>query len=166
MALIKKKKKITYLVTKRPLPNGDKVLLQMVKHPGAVLIVPFLSSNKIIMMRQFRAVLGKYLYELPAGTIDKGEKIDVCAYRELLEETGYRAKELKRLGKIFPVPGYSTEIIYIFRADKLMKEKTNREADEVIETFMINKSQVRQLFKQGKIHDAKTICGLAFCGWL
>lgn len=166
MAIITKKNKFIYIRTKLPLPNGDRVYLQMIKHPGAVLIVPFLTNDKIVMIKQYRPVLGKYLYELPAGTLDKGEDLSICAKRELWEETGYKAKRITKLGKIYPVPGYATEVIYIYKAQNLMKEMPHCEADEVIHPFVINRRKIKALFAKGRIQDAKTICGLAFCGWL
>ena len=101
------------------LPNGHTVRISFIEHPGAVIIVPLLPDGKVVLMRQYRPALKKYIYELPAGTIDPKEAPLVCARRELLEETGYKAKQFKRLGQIYPVPGYSTEIIHIFRAGSL-----------------------------------------------
>jgi len=118
------------------------------------------------MMRQFRPALKKYIYELPAGTLDPGESTARCARRELLEETGYRSKKLTQLGAIYPVPGYSTEVIYIFKAGQLTLTQAQPEEYEVIEIMPMTKQKVRQLFRQGKLMDAKSICTLAFCGWL
>ncbi len=97
----------------KKLPNGNSVQLDLIVHPGAALIVPFLGKDRIILLRQWRAVLNKYLLELPAGTLDKGESILTCAKRELIEETGYASQKMTKLGRIYPVPGYSTEIIHI-----------------------------------------------------
>src|ERR1700690_4484879 len=96
------------------LPNGRTVRITYIDHPGAVIIDPFLNKDTIVMMRQFRPALNKYIYELPAGTLDPDESNAVCARRELLEETGFKPKKLTKLGSIYPVPGYSTEIIHIF----------------------------------------------------
>src|SRR4051812_32146429 len=101
------------------LPNGHTVKISYINHPGAVIIAPFLNKNTLVMMRQFRPALKKYIYELPAGTIDPQEKTITCARRELLEETGLKAKQWKALGFIYPVPGYSTEVIHIFKAEDL-----------------------------------------------
>ncbi|MDO8580631.1 MAG: NUDIX hydrolase [Candidatus Omnitrophota bacterium] len=161
-----KGKKITYELAQRRLPDGRTILVDVIEHPGAALIVPFYSSQKIVFLRQFRAVIGKYLYELPAGTLDPNERARTCAHRELIEETGFRAKRLTKLGAIYPVPGYSTEVITIYKAQGLMPEKGTMDEDEVLQSLLMTKSQVRRLFKQGRIRDAKTICALAFCGWL
>ncbi|MBI4846135.1 MAG: NUDIX hydrolase, partial [Candidatus Omnitrophica bacterium] len=98
------------------LPNGYPVKLEIVKHPGAVLIVPFISKNKIIMLKQYRPVIKKYIFELPAGTLAEKEKHLICARRELKEETGYIAKKFVRIGEIYPACGYTTERIIIFTA--------------------------------------------------
>ena len=108
------------LVTeKKHLPNGHITNVEIIQHPGAVLIVPFLGIDRIILLRQFRPVLNAYLYELPAGTLNSNESLLQCARRELIEETGYSAQKWLKVGKIFPVPGYSTEIITIFKAQSL-----------------------------------------------
>jgi ADP-ribose pyrophosphatase len=148
------------------LPNGRTVRITVIHHPGAVIIAPFLNKNTVVMMRQFRPALKKYIYELPAGTLDPNEKTATCAHRELLEETGLLAKKLTKLGSIYPVPGYSTEIIHIFKAEQLTLTEAQPEEYEVIETIPMTKTQVRKLLTEGKLMDAKTICTLAFCGWL
>lgn len=143
------------------LPNGRLAHVDVVLHPGAVLIVPFLTKDKIIFLRQYRPALNKFLYELPAGTLDRGESIGTCAKRELIEETGFTAAQLKRLGKIYPVPGYSNEIIYIYRATQLKREYAEKDQDEIISTRVFNPLEIKRLFNSGKIVDAKTICALA-----
>ena len=153
-------------VMKKRLPNGYRATFEMIKHPGAALIIPLLAKDKVILLRQLRPVINSYIHELPAGTLDKGERPHSCARREIIEETGYSAKRLKFLGYIYPVPGYSTEKIYIYKAWGLKKVNHIKEADEVIETFVFTRKEVKKLFKSGKITDAKTIAGLAMCGWL
>ncbi len=148
------------------LPNGHTARLELVEHPGAVLIVPFLTRDTVILLRQFRPVINAYIFELPAGTLEKGEQPLACARREIIEETGYSAKKLTRLGIIYPVPGYSTEKITMYKAENLTERGMACEADEVIETLVVTKKMVRELFAAGKIIDAKTICAFAHCGWL
>lgn len=157
---------ISVVVRKVRLPNGYNATLETVKHPGAALIIPFLSRKKIIMLKQYRPVINSYIYELPAGTLDRNERPAACARREIVEETGFSSGKLSCLGKIFPVPGYSTECIHIYKAERLRKEAHEAEADEVIESRVYNRSKVRKLFKAGSIVDAKTIAALAMCGWL
>jgi ADP-ribose pyrophosphatase len=148
------------------LPNGHRVRLETVGHVGAVLIVPFLSAQEIIMLRQLRPVIGKYLIEVPAGTRDKKETWLACAKRELVEETGYAAKTWKKIGVIVPVPGYSTETIHCFKASGLIQKDQHKESDEIIQTRVMSARQIKSLFRSGKIIDAKTISALCMCGVL
>lgn len=161
------KGKLISLVTKKMrLPNGYLANLEIIRHPGAVLVIPFLSEDKIILLKQFRPVINSYLYELPAGTLKKNESLFSCAKREIIEETGYAATSLKKIGLIYPVPGYSTERIIIYQARGLKKKKGAFDKDEIIESFAVTKKQLKQMFRQGKITDSKTISALAICGWL
>jgi ADP-ribose pyrophosphatase len=148
------------------LPGGRTIRISVIHHPGAVIIAPFLNNKTVVMVRQFRPALKKYIYELPAGTLDPGESIAVCARRELLEETGLKPGKLVKLGAVYSVPGYSTEIIHIFKAWDLTVTCAHPEEYEVIETFALTRLQVQKLFKQGQLMDAKSICTFAFCGWL
>ena len=166
MRSVFKGKLLKVFVKKVRLPNGYTATFEMITHPGAALIVPILNKDKIIMLRQLRPVIKSYIYELPAGTLDKGESPKDCAKREIIEETGYSAGKLTYLGVIHPVPGYSTEKITIFRADGLRKCARLAEKDEIIETKVFTRSQIKRLFKKGRITDAKTISALAMCGWL
>lgn len=153
-------------VQERLFPNGNTIRLEVIKHPGAALIVPFLTKDKIVFIKQYRAVIDDYIYELPAGTLDKNEKPIECARREIIEEIGYSAKKITRLGEIVPVPGYSTERIFIFKAEQLVKKEVQPEYDEVITKVVMDKKRVKSLLKNGKLIDAKTISALAMAGWL
>lgn len=161
-----KRKNILLISRKMTIPNGMKIEKDIVLHPGAALIVPFLSRDKVVILRQYRSTLNKYLYEFPAGTLEPGEKPEACARREIMEEAGYRAGKLSRVGMIYPVPGYSDEIIFIYKAEKLSVRKEVGDADEVLEPVIMTRAQIKKLFKSGKIVDGKTIAGLAFCGLL
>ena len=148
------------------LPNGRTVKITYINHPGAVIIAPLLSANTVLFMRQYRPALKKYIYELPAGTVDPGENLLSTAKRELIEETGYRTKKITKLGKIYPVPGYSTEIIHMYKAEQLTKGVAEPEIYEVITLVPMKKTQVKKIFKSGQLMDAKSICTLAHLGWL
>jgi len=157
-------KNIALISRRQLLPNGLWKKVEMVAHPGAVCIAPFLNSGKIVLIRQYRPAPAAYLYELPAGTLDEREGPLTCARRELREETGYTAKYWTKKGRIFPLPAYSDEEIIIYKATGLRLEQGQREEDEIIETRPMTVAQVRRLFSRGKIIDSKTICALAFCG--
>ena len=159
-------KLITLTVEQRRLPNGYLARLEIIRHPGAALIIPFLNKDQIILIKQFRPVINSYLYELPAGTLGKNETPLECAKREIIEEIGYMAGKLTKVGSVYPVPGYSTEVITIFKAEQLTRKIRHAEPDEVISIALFRKSQIHRLFKSGKIKDAKTISALAFCDWL
>lgn len=166
MRLAYKGRLISLLRKKIRLPNGHSFDFEIIIHPGAVLIIPFLSKDKAVILRQYRPVVRSYLYELPAGTLKKGEPFLSCCQRELMEETGFAAGKFKKLGEIYPVPGYSTEKIRIYKAENLRQEEVCREKDEVISIRVVSRQEVRKLFKKGKITDAKTISAFALCGWL
>ena len=151
---------------KKRLPNGHISSLEIVQHPGAVLIVPFITKTKVILLKQYRPVIDKYIYELPAGTKEKNEKPSVCAKRETVEEIGYYPKRITKLGEIVPVPGYSTERITIYKAEDLIKKEKANQPDEIIESIIVTRVEVLNLFRQGLIIDAKTICAFAMCRWL
>jgi len=142
------------------LPNGHKIIMEYIRHPGAVLAVPVFDDGRIVMIRQFRAAINKYIWELPAGTLEEGEPLVSCVKRELIEETGYCAAKVKKLGKIVPVPGYCTEIIHIFLATGLTRVAKAAMPDEVISEKAFTLAQVKKMLAHGAIIDAKTICGL------
>lgn len=148
------------------LPNGRTHRITFINHPGAVIIAAFLNKDTVIMIRQFRPALKKYIYELPAGTLDPNETLATCARRELLEETGLKAAKLKKVGALYPVPGYSTEVIHAFKAEQLTLTQAQPEEYEVIEIIPMSQSKVKQMIAKGQLMDAKSICALVFCGWL
>lgn len=160
MKHIFKGKLLNLYLDKRRIPNGAVVRLEIIKHPGAILVVPFLNDNKVVMIRQYRPVIGSYIWELPAGTLKKKESPLKCAARELAEETGYCASRWKKIGYIYPAPGYTTEKIIIYAAYGLRKIKAQTEEDEVIITKPLKKKDILKLFDKRKIVDAKTICAL------
>ena len=149
---------------KRRLPNGVQIDLELIKHTGAVLIVPFINRDKIVLIRQYRPVIKSYIWELPAGNINAREKPLASAYRELVEETGYKARVIKKIGYIYPSPGYCTEKIMIYEARGLIRGSSQAEEDEIITTKIFTRKDVSRLLKSGKIIDGKTICGLKLAG--
>jgi len=163
--LVKKKrfggKLINLYFEKQRLPNGYVASLEIVRHPGAVLIVPFIKRDALVLIKQYRPVINSYIWELPAGTLHKNENPLSCAKRELVEEIGYTAKKWKRLGYIYPSPGYTTEKILIFAARGLRKVERKIEEDEIINSEIFGKREINRLLRSGKIVDAKTISALS-----
>lgn len=164
--LIHKGRVIELWQKKIRLPNGRAMTMDFIKHPGAVLVVPFLNNRQIVFIRQFRPAIKDYLYELPAGTLEKGETPLSCARREIREETGFSAAKMLLAGKIYPVPGYSTEMISIYQARQLKKDRLPGDSDEIIENCIFDKKGVQRILKKGLLTDAKTIAALVFCRWL
>jgi len=146
------------------LPNGTEVRLECIKHPGAAAVVPFLTKDEVILIRQYRPVVDKYLWEIPAGTLKKGESPIRCARRELKEEIGYDARSIDYLAYIYTTPGFTDESICIYKATHLSKVNVEPEADEILSVRNFTVSKIRQMFKNNKIIDSKTIAGLTMCG--
>jgi ADP-ribose pyrophosphatase len=143
--------------------SGNIGIREVVVHPGGAVIVPIMDDGKIILVEQFRYPLQKALLELPAGKLDKGEDPLKCATRELEEETGYKAKEIKKLGQIYTAPGYSTEVLHIYSAKGLISGNHNREEGEQgMEIFEYSIDDVNKMILSGEITDAKTIVGIFY----
>ena len=115
------------------LPNGNTVGLDVIRHPGAAAVVPFLSQDEVLLIRQYRYAAGGTLFEVPAGKLDPGEAPEVCAARELEEETGWRAGSLELLGSIWTTPGFTDERIHLYSAHDLAQTQQQLQKDEVIE---------------------------------
>jgi len=142
------------------LPNGKNAQREIVEHPGAVVIIPVLDDEKIVMVKQYRAAVGKVLLELPAGTIEKREDPYECAVRELEEETGFTAEKLKPLLTFYPSPGICSEIMYLFMADKLKKSKSSPDPDEFLRSVELEISEIINMINAGRIEDGKTLVGI------
>lgn len=131
---------------------------EVVRHPGAVVVLPQLPDGRFVFVRQFRKPIEDYLFEAVAGTLDPGEEPVACAGRELEEETGYAAEELHSLGYMFPAAGYTDECLHAFFA-QLSGERVDRQPDddERIEVVTASASEVESLIASGEIADAKTL---------
>lgn len=158
-------KLIKVFISTLKLPDGRRSYFEEVKHPGASIVVPFL-KGKIVFLRQYRAVTGKYLWELPAGKLSPGESPYSCAKREVTEETGYKVSGLRRIGMIYTSPGFCDEKIHVYRAVCSHKSEMNLDWDEIIEVRPLSRTQIKKLFKTGALSDAKSIAALAFAGIL
>jgi ADP-ribose pyrophosphatase len=148
-------------------PNGSVGELDMVRHPGASAIVPFVSDPlgddpQILLLKQYRYAAEQYLYEIPAGRLDPGEDPAHCAARELREETGCTAERVEFLFTMFTTPGFSDEKIHVFLATGLVRGETAHEADEFMTIETVTLSRALQLIQEGEIKDAKTALGILF----
>jgi len=135
-----------------------------IDHPEAAAVVPFVSEEEILMVRQYRYALGKETLEIPAGKLDPGETPEACVRRELREETGYEAGEFTFLCTYAPAIGYSNERIHIYSARRLRKKKTKVDEREIsaVETHRLDR--LKKMAKKGRIEDGKTLLGLFFAG--
>lgn len=142
------------------LPNGLKTYRDIVRHPGAVAIVPVLPDGRIVLVRQYRYAAGKPLLEIPAGTLEEGENPLECARRELIEETGYEASELTAILSCYMAPGYSDEVIHFYEARGLREVGMSPEEDESIEVEVSELGEIIRMIEENIIEDAKTIIGI------
>ena len=148
-------------------PDDSAGQLEMLRHPGAAAVVPFLdppggADPRVVLIRQFRHAADGYIWEVPAGRLDSGEPPEACAARELEEETGMRARRLERLTTIYTTPGFTDERIHLFLADGLEPGAEHREADEFMELHTLRWSQVLEMIERGEIVDGKTLVSLLF----
>jgi ADP-ribose pyrophosphatase len=142
------------------LPNGQETDLEMVRHPGASAVVPFVTDDEILLIRQFRYAAGGFILEAPAGTLDPGEGPESCARREVQEEVGHRAGRLERLGTIYTTPGFTDEEIHLWAAYDLTPVGQKLERDEVLTVVRMSLDDAIAAIRDGQIVDAKTICAL------
>ncbi len=142
------------------LPNGITVDLEVVRHPGAAAVVPLKYDGTVILIKQFRHAAGGFIYEIPAGKLHPGEDPKVCASRELEEEVGYRAGSLELLSSIFTAPGFTDEVIHIYKATGLTIGRQQLDRDEVLEVIEMPLAEAMRMIEAGAIRDAKSIVGL------
>ncbi len=142
------------------LPNGDITIREYVIHPGAVMIIALLDDGRLVMERQYRYPVKQVMMEFPAGKLDAGEDRLACAQRELLEETGYRAKEWAHAGVLHPVISYSTEFIDIWFARGLILGERRLDEGEFLDVFTASLDELLAWSREGKLTDAKTLTGL------
>lgn len=148
------------VLEKVTLPNGVVKDREIVRHPGAAAMVPILDDGSVVLVKQYRHAVGKFVWEIPAGTLEPGEGSLECAQRELLEETGYRAATFHRLTAIWPAPGYTDEEIHIFLATGLTMAEQRLQDDEVLKAQPVPFNEAIEMIAGGAIQDGKTIVGL------
>ena len=142
------------------LPNGVVKNREVIRHPGAAAMVPVFDDGTIGLIKQFRHAIGDYLWEIPAGTLEKNESPLECAQRELAEEIGFQAAHLEKLSEILPAPGYTDECIHIFLATGLTPAVQALDDDEVLEVRPTPFEKALNMILEGNIQDAKSIVGL------
>ena len=145
------------------LPHGGEATREYVVHPGAVVVIGLLDDGQVLLERQFRYPVGLVMTEFPAGKLDAGETPLFCAQRELLEETGYRAREWAYAGPLHLAIGYSTEVIHVFCARGLVAGERQLDADEFLDVCSMTPEQLLDGVRTGHVTDAKT---LSCCVWL
>ncbi|MBU4178373.1 MAG: NUDIX hydrolase [Actinobacteria bacterium] len=142
------------------LPDGREARWERVIHPGAVGMVPLLSDQTIVLVRQYRHATGKVLLEIPAGKLEEGEPPEVCARRELAEEVGYRAGEMVKLAEFYNSPGYSDEYFHLFLARELEEGQAEAEPDEFFQVKAVHLEEAFDMISTGEVRDAKTVIGI------
>jgi ADP-ribose pyrophosphatase len=142
--------------------NGKVLDRDLVLHGGISVIVPMVDPKHMVLVRQYRYGADEMLWELPAGTIGKNESPLRCAQREIIEETGFRAKRWKKIADFYTSPGYNTEKVHCFLAQALKLSEPDPEDDEVLTVKTFSCSQVKQMVRKGIIRDAKTLLALFY----
>ena len=146
------------------LPNGHDLEAEVVRHPGSVVIVPVTDAGEIILVRQYRHAIGRWAWELPAGSLKPGEDVKQAAIRECHEEVGLVPSTVEPLGAFFPTPGYCDEEMNFYRAGGLRApsdgEVAHPDEDEDIEVQAFAPADIRRMVAAGEIVDLKTVAGL------
>ncbi|HVW83104.1 MAG TPA: NUDIX hydrolase [Bryobacteraceae bacterium] len=143
--------------------TGWSIKRSIVRHAGSAVMMAVDEKNRVLLVRQYRLPAAQYLWELPAGKVDDGETVAQAAKRELIEETGYRAKKWKKLASFYPSPGYVEEKMTIFLATELTKGDAKPMDDERIETRWFTKKELNEEIRKNRIVDAKTM--IAYLYW-
>lgn len=148
-------------------PDGSTGDMDIIRHPGASAVVPFLTSAQdadpqLLLLRQYRYAAGGYLWEVPAGRLDPGEAPHACAIRELREETGCAAERVEHLYTMYTTPGFTDEIIHVFAALGLTRGVTSHESDEFMEVVPMALSEAVERIRIGEIRDAKTALAILY----
>jgi ADP-ribose pyrophosphatase len=159
-------KVITLNIDTVTLPNGVTIDLEMVRHPGAAAVVPLKGDGTVVLIKQFRHAAGGFIYEIPAGKLHPGEDPTHCAARELEEEIGYVAGRLEHLTSILTAPGFTDEVIHIYRATDMTAGRQQLDRDEVLEVLEVPLEDAIKMIRAGTIRDAKTIVGLQLVRWV
>jgi ADP-ribose pyrophosphatase len=143
-------------------PSGVRATREVITHPGSVVVLPVLPNGRIVMIRQYRHATRQYLWELVAGRKEPEETPKEGAARELLEETGYRAKRFKVFLDVFPTPGFLEERMYLLLAEGLIAGEAEPEEDEKIEVRAYKVNELKKMIKSGRLRDAKSVAAILY----
>lgn len=148
------------------LPKGHVLKAEIIRHPGSVVIIPVTDTGDIVLVRQYRPALGRWAWELPAGSLKPGEDVEKAAARECQEEIGLVAGALKKVGAFYPTPGYCDEEMNFFVASGLRvpgagDAEAHADEDEDIEAKPVSRARIAEMIAGGEIIDLKTVAGLA-----
>ncbi len=146
--------------------GGATTAMEIVRHRGSVVLIPMPSPNAVVLIRQYRHVIGDWIWELPAGTLDAGEEPATGARRECEEEIGLSPARVTRLGAWYPTPGFCDELMTFFRCEDLRAPSglAHKDEDEDIEPRTFTLDEARGLVDSGQVRDMKTVFGLALIG--
>jgi len=143
-------------------PSCVRTTREVITHPGSVVVLPVLPDGRIVLIQQYRYAARQYLWELVAGRMDPGETPKKAAARELIEETGFRAKRFRVFLDVFPTPGFLEERMFILLAEGLTAGAAEPEEDEKIISRAYSRKQLVEMIRGGKLRDAKTIAGILY----
>jgi ADP-ribose pyrophosphatase len=143
-------------------PTGVTATRDMIAHPGSVVVMPVQDDGKIVLIRQYRYAARQYLWELVAGRIDAGENAKQAAKRELIEETGLRAKKIRVFLEFWPSPGFLEEKMFVLLAEGITQGEAEPEEDEKIDAKAFTRAEIEQMLRSGALHDGKTISSLLY----
>src|SRR5580693_8980508 len=143
-------------------PSGVRATRDMIAHSGSVVVMPVLDDGKIVLIRQYRYAARQYLWELVAGRIDPGENVKQAAVRELIEETGLRAKRMRQFLEFWPSPGFLEEKMFVLLAQGVTQGEAHPEEDERIEARAFSRAELKKMLQNGTLRDAKTISSLLY----
>ena len=150
------------------LSNGRAISMEMVRHRGSVVLLPQPSRGHLVLIRQYRYAIGRWIWELPAGSREPGERLSVCARRECEEEIGLRPGRVRHLATFYPTPGFCDELMAFFHCTDLSapKRPVEKDIDEDLEPRVYSLSEAQRLVRLGRIVDMKTIVGLGLVAGL
>lgn len=143
-------------------PTRVRTTREVITHPGSVVVLPVLADRRIVLIRQYRHAARQFLWELVAGRMDPGENVRQAAARELIEETGYRAKRFRVFLDVFPTPGFLEERMYVLLAEGLTLGEAEPEDDEKIVAKAFTRKELEKMIRHRKLRDAKSIAGLLY----